>query len=57
MFNLVLQTVEKQEKCESLTAEVLKPHCVSNCFSPDWQLWRNCYQVSVAIGKVKKLDK
>ena len=38
MFNLVLQTVKKQEKCESLTEEVIKPHCVGDCFSPDWQL-------------------
>ena len=41
MFKLVLQTVKKQEKSQNLTVEVIKLHCVSNCFSPDWPLWQN----------------
>ena len=39
MFKFVLQTVGKKEKClterKSLTVEVIKLHCASNCFSPD----------------------
>ena len=51
MFNLVIQTVEKQEKSSSLTVEVIKVHYVSNYFlkiadydKTDW------YQVPEAWG-------